>query len=82
MEQLTVEKWQHNQDIEIYFAASTNHLIQKKFNTIHTVCVTDQTVQPSYDLKRLSSTFIAAAFNSTEEYLAFQVNSYELVRGN
>mmetsp|Transcript_2603 Transcript_2603/g.5893 ORF Transcript_2603/g.5893 Transcript_2603/m.5893 type:complete len:645 (+) Transcript_2603:1348-3282(+) len=78
MEQLTVEKWQQNQDVEVYFNSVTNRLTLKKFNFIHTVCVESQSSQPYHDLKRLSNTFIAAAFSATEEYLAFQVNSYEL----
>lgn len=82
MEQLTVEQWQHNHDVEVFFNSGTNRLTFKKFNFIHSVCVEKQSSQPYQDLKGLSTTFLSASFNATEEYLAYQVNSYELVKAS
>jgi hypothetical protein len=80
MELLAIEKWQQTPDVEVYYNTETHRLVFKKFNFIHTVCLESQESYPYIDLKSLDSPFIAAAFSDDEEYLAFQRNSYELVR--
>lgn len=82
MEQITVQKWEPNGDIEVYYNAARKRLVFKKFNLIHSVCVESQDSFPPQDLKQMCNSFIGAALNSTEEYLAFQINSCDLVRTN
>jgi hypothetical protein len=69
-----------SQDTEVYYDATTHTLLFKKFNFLNTVSLETKQVHPTLDLKRLSSTFIAAKLSKDEEYLGFQVNTYQLVK--
>jgi hypothetical protein len=80
MDLLTVESWPPSQDTEVYFDATAHQLLFKKFNFINTVSLETKQVHATLDLKRLSSSFIAAGLSKDQEYLAFQVNTYQLVK--
>ncbi|OMJ67741.1 hypothetical protein SteCoe_35020 [Stentor coeruleus] len=78
MELGIVEKWQHSQQVELFYNSTQRKLVFKKFNYIYSKGVDDFHSYPYIDLRDFSAIFKTASFSPQDNIIAFQRNEENL----
>lgn len=75
---VTVERWQHTPDVEVFYDLSARKMLYKKYTWIYTQCVDSGQRNDYHDLPVLESKCLGAALSPSELYIAYHHTSEQL----
>ncbi|CAG9322635.1 unnamed protein product [Blepharisma stoltei] len=78
MELGLVERWQHGQDVELFYNPSQRRLILKKFQYMYSKGVDDLVTYPYIDLQGYGLKLLSLCLSQDNKIVAFQRSNHEL----